>query len=55
MGRQSGSLSFKNGIGLMPTASDYISIQVTPEGGEIVYIPSIYISGSTLYLKAEEF
>ena len=53
-GHQTGSLSFKLGISLIPTSSNYLSVKVTPENGEIVYTPSIYISGSTLYLKAEE-
>jgi hypothetical protein len=51
---QSGSLSFKNGINLTPTPTNFLSMEVTPEGGEIVYIPNVYVSGSTLYLKAEE-
>lgn len=51
---QSGSLSFQNGISLSPTPSNYLGMEVTPEGGQIVYIPTVYISGSTLYLKAEE-
>jgi hypothetical protein len=52
--RQLGSLSFQNGISLSPTPSNYLGIEVTPEGGQIIYISTTYISGSTLYLKAEE-